>query len=286
MRAIDERLVDDLLREQFPEWAGLPLRRVDEDGWDNRSFRLGEAMSVRLPSGAGYADQVGKEAEWLPVLARHLSVRVPKVLGVGQPGAGYPFPWSVRGWIAGETASDARVVDAVGLAGELGGFLKALQGVPSVGGPPPGRHNFLRGGDLAVYDAGAREGLGRIADRFDLGKGLAIWERALASRWQGPPVWLHGDVAWGNILLDDQGRLTAMIDFGCCAVGDPACDLVAAWRMFDAPARRAFQEAVGLDAATWDRARGWALWKSAITLVERPEDAESLRAMKALLAGA
>jgi aminoglycoside phosphotransferase (APT) family kinase protein len=286
MRAIDVGLVRELLAAQFPEWAGLPLRPVEADGWDNRSFRLGAAMSVRLPSGADYADQVGKEAEWLPYLAQHLPVRVPEVLGLGQPGAGYPFPWSVRGWIAGQTASDAHMVDPVGLAAALGEFLTALHRVPSAGGPPPGAHNFMRGGDLVVYDAGARAGLGRIADRFDLAKGLSIWERALASQWQSAPVWVHGDVAWGNILLDDRGRLVAVIDFGCCAVGDPACDLIAAWRMFDAPARGVFREAVGLDEATWDRARGWALWKSAITLAEKPEDAESIRAMEALLAGA
>ncbi|MGL5009163.1 MAG: phosphotransferase, partial [Paracoccaceae bacterium] len=126
-----------------------------------------------------------------------------------------------------------------------------------------GAHNFYRGGDLRVYDAEAREAIAALAGRLDAGRAVAVWERALASAWQGAPVWVHGDVAAGNLLLRD-GELAAVIDFGGLAVGDPACDLVGAWTMFDGAARLAFREEVGVDAGTWDRARGWALWKAVI----------------------
>jgi aminoglycoside phosphotransferase (APT) family kinase protein len=91
------------------------------------------------------------------------------------------------------------------------------------------------------------------------------WLDATTSACGSPPVWFHGDVAVGNLLVSD-GRLSAMIDFGTCGVGDPACDLVMAWTYFEGEARDAFRDAVGLDVDTWRRARGWALWKALVTL--------------------
>ena len=101
-------LVRRLLRSQFPQWSDLPVVPVEADGWDNRTYRLGPDMTVRLPTAPGYVAAVEKESQWLPVLAPGLPVRVPSVLGVGEPGEGYPFPWSVRGWLSGETAQTGR----------------------------------------------------------------------------------------------------------------------------------------------------------------------------------
>jgi aminoglycoside phosphotransferase (APT) family kinase protein len=134
-------------------------------------------------------------------------------------------------------------------------------------GPIPGAHNFHRGGSLAVYDTETRQSVAMLADEIDIVAVMEVWDMALHTSWQGPPVWIHGDVAEGNLLVKD-GRLSAVIDFGCAGVGDPSCDLVIAWTFLDPARREQFRAAVALDPATWQRARGWALWKALITLTQ------------------
>ncbi|MFE9747667.1 aminoglycoside phosphotransferase family protein [Saccharothrix saharensis] len=264
---IDAGLVQRLLARQFPRWAGLPVTPVEVDGWDNRTYRLGDDMTVRLPTAEGYAPAVEKEHRWLPVLAPSLPVPVPVPLALGAPGEGYPFPWSVRRWLDGRTASPERVGDLVAFALSVADFIRALQRVDAEGGPAAGAHSFYRGAPPSHYDDGTRRALAVLEGRVDVARATAVWEDALrAPAWSGPPVWFHGDIAHGNLLVDDGGKLTAVIDFGTSGVGDPACDLVIAYTMFSGESREAFREAVGLDDATWTRARGWALWKALITL--------------------
>ncbi|WP_350224906.1 phosphotransferase [Arthrobacter sp. efr-133-TYG-104] len=93
----------------------------------------------------------------------------------------------------------------------------------------------------------------------------AVWDAALEANWAGDPVWFHGDVASGN-LLEAEGALTAVIDFGTSGVGDPACDLVIASTMFTGQSREAFRQTVAQDDGMWARARGWALWKALLGL--------------------
>lgn len=261
---IDIALVSRLVAAQFPQWADLPIRPVAWDGWDNRTFHLGERMKVRLPSAEGYVAQVEKEHRWLPRLAPLLPLAVPTPLALGRPGFGYPWPWSVYGWIEGETASVERIADLAGFAAELGRFLVALQRIDAAGGPLAGEHNFFRGGPLSVYDAETRQTIAAVARDIDAGGATEVWEAALAARWRGPRVWVHGDIAVGNLLVK-EGGLRAIIDFGSSGVGDPACDLVIAWTFFAGESRDAFRAAVPADSATWARARGWALWKALIT---------------------
>lgn len=154
--SIDAGLVRRLVRAQFPRWADLPVEPVAFGGWDNRSFRLGERMVVRLPSAEIYAPQVEKEQHWLPLLAPMLPVAIPVPLAMGRPGEGYAWPWSVYAWLEGDTADRGHVRDAGGFAVSLAGFMEALQRIEPTGGPPPGPHNFHRGGQLAVYDGEAR----------------------------------------------------------------------------------------------------------------------------------
>jgi aminoglycoside phosphotransferase (APT) family kinase protein len=261
---IDAALVRRLVAAQFPQWVRLPVEPVVPGGHDNRTFRLGDELSVRLPSGDWYALQVAKEQEWLPRLAPRLPLEIPTPVARGEPGEGYPYPWSVYRWLEGEPASAGAVRDAAGLAVELAGFLRALASVPADGGPAPGPHNWHRGGPVRFYEAEALAALDALGDRVDRAAALALWERAVASEWEGPPVWFHGDVAEGNLLLRD-GRLAAVIDFGTCGVGDPACDVVIAWTLLRGEAREAFREALGADEGTWARGAGWALWKALIT---------------------
>ncbi|MEW2304985.1 aminoglycoside phosphotransferase family protein [Streptomyces sp. NPDC006655] len=264
---IDAALVKRLIAAQFPQWSGRPVTPVEVDGWDNRTFRVGEDMTARLPTAAGYVPAVAKENDWLPRLAPSLPVAVPPVLGLGTAGEGYPFPWSVRGWLHGERADRGHIDDLSRFAVSVAEFILALQRCDATGGPPAGEHSWFRGASPAHYDDETRRCLAALRGRVDTDRAAAVWEAALAARWDGTPVWFHGDIAAGNLLVADGG-LTAVIDFGTSGVGDPACDLLIAWGMFHGESREAFRHAVGQDDGTWARARGWALWKSLLTLTE------------------
>jgi len=266
---IDASLVRRLVAAQFPQWAHLPIRPVEFGGWDNRTFQLGEQMTVRLPSAAAYARQVEKEQRWLPKLAPHLPLPIPVPLAMGQPGDGYPWHWSVYRWLDGEVATIEGIADLRQFALDLADFLVALYRVDATGGPAPGRHNFYRGGPLTVYDGETRQAIAALEGTIDTDAATAVWEDALAATWRGSPVWVHGDVAAGNLLVE-TGRLSAVIDFGSSGVGDPACDLAIAWTLFSGESREMFRAAIPLDEATWARGRGWTLWKALITLAALP----------------
>nr|WP_201749191.1 aminoglycoside phosphotransferase family protein [Micromonospora acroterricola] len=277
---IDVALVRRLVAEQFPHWAELPVRAVEVGGWDNRTFHLGDTMTVRLPSGEGYALQVAKEQRWLPVLGARLPLEVPTPLAHGRAGAGYPYPWSVYRWIDGQTARPERIDDLPRFAADLAAFLCALRSVDATGGPAAGRHSAWRGAPLSTYDAETRAAIETHRDRLPADAVTGIWQAALDATWSGPSVWFHGDVAYGNLLVRD-GRLAAVIDFGCCGVGDPACDTVIAWTLLHGASRAAFRDVLDVDAATWARGRGWALWKALITL-DDPEPARAAEARHVL----
>ena len=254
-----------LVAAQFPQWANLPVVPVALDGWDNTTFRLGDELCVRLPSADAYVAQIEKEHRWLPVLARGLPLPIPEPVANGRPGGGFPRPWSVYRWIEGDPASTDRIADLTEFAADLAAFLAALYAIDASGGPPAGAHSFFRGGPLDTYDAQSRASIERLADDIDIEAATEVWDAALASTWNRPPVWVHGDVAASNLLVT-EGRLRAVIDFGCSAVGDPACDLVMAWTFFAGESAEVFRSGLRFDDATWARARGWALWKALITL--------------------
>lgn len=264
---IDADLVKRLISAQFPRWSALPVAPVEVDGWDNRTYRLGDTMTVRLPTAAGCAPAVSKENRRLPRLAPALPLPVPVVLGEGEPGEGCPYPWSVRGWLPGDTTAPDRITDLDRFAVQVAGFLGALQRCDPTGGPVAGAHSWYRGASPARYDEETRRCLTLLKDHVDTGRAAAVWGAALAAEWHGTPVWFHGGIAHGNLLVENGG-LSAVIDFGTSGVGDPACDLVIAWTMFAGTSRTAFREAVGADDATWARARGWALWKAMLVLWE------------------
>ncbi|WP_436498920.1 aminoglycoside phosphotransferase family protein [Actinokineospora sp. HUAS TT18] len=262
---IDAELVRALIRDQFPQWAELPVEPVARQGWDNRTFRLGDELSVRLPSAEGYVAGVAKEDRYLPVLAEHLPLPVPAPVATGRPACGYPFPWSVRRWLPGDTLADATDIDRLGLAHDLGAFLTALRRIPTDQGPACGRHSFFRGCHPSAYSDEVEQAIGELGDAVDGAVCRAVWAEAMPSAWPSAPTWFHGDVAVGN-LLAQHGKLSAVIDFGTSGVGDPACDLVMAWTYFTGDERKVFQAAVDLPDDTWRRARGWALWKALVTM--------------------
>lgn len=280
---IDAALVARLVAEQFPQWADLPIRPVAEDGWDNRTYRLGDSLSVRLPTADGYVAAVAKENTWLPILARQLTVPIPEVVGVGLPTPEFPRPWSVRRWLPGRTAGVETVPDPVLFAGDLAEFIRQLQGVDASNGPAAGEHSFFRGCSPAHYDDEVQAALRRWGDRVEVSRARTVWSTAVESIFTGPPSWFHGDLAPGNLLVKD-GRLSAVIDFGTSGVGDPACELVIAWTLFTGAARSTFRDTVRQDRGQWARARGWALWKALIGLTGAEHDHENLRIISDVLA--
>ena len=280
---VTEGLVRRLVESQFPQWRNLPIRPVAQSGWDNRTFHLGEEMLVRLPSAGRYAAAVEREHVWLPRLAPHLPLSIPAPLALGAPGEGYPYPWSVRGWLAGETALAAPPSDLMSFAADLAAFLNAFHAISAEGGPAAGKDSFFRGASLATYDAQTREAVGKLAGQIDSSAVLLLWDAALSAPFTGPPVWVHGDLVDANILVRSD-RLSAVIDFGQLCVGDPACDLAIAWTVFQGESRRAFRHALPLDAGTWARGRGWALWKAVIRLAGWPGPMREIEAAPRVLA--
>lgn len=258
---LDVALVRRLLAAQFPRWAELPIRAVLPGGWDNRTFRLGDGLLVRLPSADGYIPAVAKEQRWLPVLAPQLPLQIPEPVALGEPTAEFARPWSVYRWIEGQPASEAAIGDLIGFAGRTADFLTALSRVDTPDGPIAGPHSFWRGAHPRAYDDDVRRSLGRLDGAIDTDAARAVWEAALATEITAPPMWFHGDIAHGNLLVR-HGRLVAVIDFGTSGMGDPACDLAIAWTMFDAPARAEFRRGLPWDEAVWARGRAWALWKA------------------------
>ncbi len=260
---ITESLVRVLLEEQFPNWSALPLRRIEPEGTVNAIFRLGDDMSVRLPRLEGPTSPGGKELEWLPKLAPLLPLEIPVPIAQGTPGEKYPWFWEVHSWVQGETAS-IESIDANRAALVLADFVASLQAIDLVGGPE-GRGVPLaeRAEDMRYWFA-RFEGDPAVKER---------WEQALsAPPWDGPPTWHHGDLDSRNWLIRD-GRITGVIDWGSMGVGDPACDVMVAWKLGSPGARDAFREALDIDDATWERARGWALSQAvAILAYYTPEN--------------
>ena len=199
-----------------------------------------------------------------------LPLPIPEPVGLGRPSATFQRPWSIYRWIDGRQAHVDDIADLNVFARDLAGFLIALYAIDAHHGPEPGAHSFGRGGSLEGYDAESRRALTILGDDIDAGVAARVWDAALASQWHGPPVWVHGDVAPSNLLVMD-GQLAAVIDFGCSAVGDPACDLVMAWTFFADESADTFRRGLALDEATWARARGWALWKAVVHLAREKQ---------------
>ena len=261
---IDVELARHLIQSQFPECAHLAITQVLPGGNDNRTFRLGDELAIRMPSAEGYAASVAKEQRWLPVIARHVPLPVPEPVATGAPDDRYPLPWSINRWMPGRSALETPPGDTITFARDLAQFLRALQTVPTAGAPLAGAHSFFRGADPVHYDDETRRAIRGLGTAIDGLLATRLWEEGIAATYTREPVWFHGDVATGNLLVRD-GRLSAVIDFGTSGVGDPACDLYIAWTSLDPAARTAFRNELAVDDGMWARGRAWTLWKALIT---------------------
>jgi aminoglycoside phosphotransferase (APT) family kinase protein len=265
MHPIDDDLVRRLIAGQFSQWAGPAVERWPSGGTVNAMYRLGEDMVIRLPLVRGGAEDVSTEQEWLPRLAPHLPTRIPEVLGAGEPALGYPWPWSVYRWLAGEHPEAGALSEPMLLAEDLAAFVAAMRSITLPAAP-----KAHRGGPVASLDAETQAAIKELRgipqEDVDCDAAAAVWEEALrAPDWDGPPVWLHADLMPGNLLVDG-GRLASVIDFGCMGLGDPACDLFPAWNLLPRDAREVFRAALVVDDETWIRGRGRTLSQALIAL--------------------
>jgi aminoglycoside phosphotransferase (APT) family kinase protein len=266
---ITAELVQDLLRDQHPDLADRPVS-LGARGWDNQLWRLGDDLAIRLPWATETADALLlKENTWLPVLAPLLPLRVPVPQRLGEPSRRFPRPWIVTTWVPGVPADLAPVSSSASAADALAAFLTALNR-PAPTGAPKGRGRGAALSEVAEGVAGlltAAIELGLIPNPDEV---QMIWHDAVAAPgWAGPPVWLHGDLHPANVLTEN-GNLCGIVDFGDLCAGDPALDLAACWILLpDDEGVRHFQRACRLtvDAATWRRARGWAVWRAVGSLL-------------------
>lgn len=266
--AVDPPLVRQLLADQHPDLADLPLLPA-ASGWDNLVYRLGDDLAVRLPRRAAAAPLLANELRWLPRLADRLPLPIPSPVRGGTPGTGYPWPWAVTPWLPGRIAAEATLAARRRAAHELGRFVAAL-GQPA---PPDAPVNLFRGVPLLDRQPAVLERLDRLGSAVDSRRARAVWSAAVVvPPWAGAPVWLHGDLHPANLLVD-RGALTGVIDFGDLTAGDPATDLSVAWMLFGPAERDVFRAAAGRpDDATWTRARGNALAHAIACLASSADD--------------
>ena len=265
---LDDVTVRGLLLEQFPQWSGLPLRRIPDSGTDNAIYRLGDDMGLRLPRIHWAVAQIDKECRtgWAG-LADHLPAPVPVPLGRGEPGHGYPYPWLVYPWLPG-TSLD-RTAGASSLVADVASFVLALQQISPEGGPPPGR----RGGPMAPRRSG-----GGMGPRDPRRSGRHRGGPETCGRRHSRPSHLRrtrcGSTATSCRETSSwrEGRLAGVIDWSATGVGDPACDAMFAWSL-GCRGPGALPPPLGFDDATWARARGWVVEQTVLYI---PYYAQSL----------
>ncbi|MFF0152217.1 aminoglycoside phosphotransferase family protein [Micromonospora sp. NPDC005203] len=260
-------VVAALVAEQFPRWRELPVRPLRSAGTVNALFRLGPDIVLRFPL-RPFADpdlraELRREQEHAVLLAAHLPVGVPEPLALGAPGEGYSGSWTAYRFIPGETAQPDRIGEPDVFARDLAAVVVALRGIDTGGRSWPG---FGRGGPLAEQDADVRDALAVSGELTDTAALAEVWDRCRSARRDDPADgWIHADLMPGNLLVRD-GRLAAVIDLESVKIGDPAVDLMPAWNLLDRGSRETYRRALGVDDATWERGRGWALAQAIIAL--------------------
>ncbi|PZG23825.1 aminoglycoside phosphotransferase [Micromonospora craterilacus] len=252
-------VVRALVAEQFPAWADLPVEAVAAHGTVNALFRLGDRLAARFPLEPG---EVAGKRRWLETeaaAARELFGRTrfptPEPLALGEPGHGYPLPWSVQTWLPGTVATEADPGGSRSFAGDLAEFIGDVRAIATRGRAFAGSG---RGGELTAHDEWVEVCFSRSERLLDVPRLRRMWTVLRATpRPDRRDVMTHGDLIPGNVLVAD-GRLAGVIDVGGLGPADPALDLVGAWHLLEAGPRQVFREQLGCDDHEWERGKGWA----------------------------
>ena len=270
---IDIALVKGLLTEQFPHLAEKPIAVVRSTGTVNAIYRLDKTLYIRLPRLEAWAESIDREWIWLPKLAPHISLNVPRPFARGKPSNGYPFSWAIYHWIEGAPYQDKLIRDERQAAYDLVNFILELRSVEMRGAPRGGRRPLIE------LNAATRAAIESSRGVIDTQAASEAWAHSLeAPPWNGKPVWIHGDLLRSNLLVQD-GQLCAVIDFGGVGTGDPAADVVPAWSVFNTVGREIFRGALDVDKDTWSRARGYALHQALMIIPYYPESNPEFVAM-------
>ena len=250
-------LVRALLRAQHPDLADLELTEV-VGGWDNQQWRLGDELAVRMPRTERAPALLRIEQRWLPVLAEQLPLPVPTPVRIGEASERFPHPWTVARWVDGDPA-DTAPISRPDAPATLASFLRALHQAAPADTPTNGDSGI----PLGAVPGGIDRWLEVVDDRAIAGAVRTVWKDAIAAPvWDGPPMWIHGDLHPANVIVQD-GALVGVIDFGEMCGGDPATDLSAAWILLPAGAADSLFVSYGnADDATIARARGWAVLRA------------------------
>lgn len=263
---IDIFVVSTIIKESFPKWGTLPISPLGE-GTSNYLFRLGNDMVIRIPRHRQSVETLEKERQWLPFLSSNLNWKIPRPIADGKVGEHYPFPWYIYNWIDGKIIEKDVYVDQDKLVIDMTNFLKDLQKLDTKDAPLPGAHNFYRGVELKSRDSSVRNAINSLSLKLDLSEIEKIWNRGLrAKRWDKRGLWIHGDLDSRNLLVNKDGGLAGIIDFGGLAVGDPAVDAMVAFKLFDKEHREIFRERLKIDDDMWARGKGWVVSQALIAL--------------------
>ncbi|WP_409464183.1 phosphotransferase [Amycolatopsis sp. GA6-003] len=251
-------LVRDLLRDQHPDLAGLPIREVP-GGWGNQMWRLGDELAVRVQRNDPTPQLQLKERQWLPVLAPRLPLPVPVPVRSGEPSERFPKHWTVMTWVPGEPLDHGTISRGEHAADTLADFLRALHAEAPADAPVSA--------DRGAHPRDCTDGFEKFLEAValdDLAADVrAVWDDAAAAgAWEEPPGWVHGDLHPANVVVA-EGTLSGIVDFGDLFAGDPAWDLAAAWVVLpEGTAARFFERYARADESAIRRARGLAAMKS------------------------
>ena len=254
---VSESLVRKLIENQCPQWASLFIKSIDSSGTVHALFRLGSEYVIRLPRIEGAIVNMKKEWKWLPKLAPLLKVPISEPVFKGKPAADYPWCWTVARWHNGDNPSFEQENELEWVAKDLAHFINDLHQIELPNGPASRRGTAL---NEQNFDEETRKAILELEGEIDTKFVTSLWNY-LSNRpaWDRYPVWIHGDLLPGNIILQNQ-RLQAVIDFSDVGVGDPACDLVISWCLFNSNSQEIFRKSLkDIDEHTWERGRGWAL---------------------------
>ena len=266
---IDEALVRSMLEEQHPDLAGLELREV-VGGWGNQMWRLGGDLAVRIPRTEDGSEPLAKEYQWVPRLPEGLPLPVPKPVRLGERSDRFPHNWTVVTWVSGAPADYEPIEQVEPSARILAGFLGALH-QPAPADAPRNGH---RGGPLAPITPYVEKRLANIEEypamtslHTEIPRLREVWaDAAAASQWDGPSVWIHGDIHSANAVTTG-GILSGVIDFGELCVGDPADDLASAWVLLpDGGAEACFAHYPHTDESLVRPSRGWGLIRALLQI--------------------